>query len=379
VCIPATVLFGEVLAAVSLRRRRAHHTGVRPGLAVLVPAHDESSNCLATIDDIKRQLRPGDRLLVVADNCTDDTAAVAAAAGAEVVERSDPERIGKGYALDFGIAHLAVHAPEVVIIVDADCRLAEGALDRLAQRCAAAGRPVQALYLMHAADHSPITHRVAEFAWSIKNEVRPLGLAALGFPCQLMGTGMALPWEAVQRVDLASGHIVEDLKLGIDLALAKRPPLFCPDARVTSTFPLSDAATQSQRTRWEQGHLGLIFSTAPRLLARAIVRRDLQLLMMALDLAVPPLVLLMLLLVAILAATAIGASLGASAVPLGISLAAAALFSIALMMAWACFGRTILPLRSFPELGAYLLAKLGLYGRLAAGGHQTRWVRTDRE
>jgi glycosyltransferase involved in cell wall biosynthesis len=348
-------------------------------VAVLVPAHDESSNCLSTIGDIKGQLRPGDRLLVVADNCTDDTAAVAAAAGAEVVERRDPQRIGKGYALDFGLAHLQADAPDVVVVVDADCRLAEDALDRLAERCAATGRPVQALYLMHAPDHSDITRRVAEFAWCVKNEVRPLGLATLGFPCQLMGTGMALPWDGAQCVDLATGHIVEDLKLGVDLALVRRPPLFCPEARVTSAFPASDAATKSQRARWEQGHLGLIFSTAPRLLLRAIVRRDLQLIMMALDLAVPPLVLLMLLLVAGIATAAIAAGLGASVVPFGIVLAAATLFSVALIMAWARFGRTILPLRSFPELGSYVLAKLELYGRLAAGSHQTRWVRTDRD
>src|SRR5262245_12401856 len=69
-------------------------------IAVLVPAHNEGINLLPTLADIKAQLRAADRLLVVADNCSDDTAVVAAEAGADVVVRNDPNRKGKGFALD---------------------------------------------------------------------------------------------------------------------------------------------------------------------------------------------------------------------------------------------------------------------------------------
>ena len=53
-----------------------------------------------------------DRLLVIADNCEDDTAIVAATAGAEVIERHDLARRGKGYALESGLRHLGSAAPE---------------------------------------------------------------------------------------------------------------------------------------------------------------------------------------------------------------------------------------------------------------------------
>src|SRR5262249_48039154 len=155
---------------------------------VLVPAHDESQSILPTLADIKAQLGSADRLIVVADNCSDDTAAIAAAAGAEVVARNEPTRIGKGYALDFGLRHLARDPRDVVIMIDADCRLADGALATLASACATTRRPVQALYLMHAGDGAQRNSAVAEFAWRIKNWVRPLGLRALALPCQLMGT-----------------------------------------------------------------------------------------------------------------------------------------------------------------------------------------------
>src|SRR5262249_28274109 len=140
------------------------------------------------------QLAPGDRVLVVADNCADDTAAVAAAAGAEVVQRRDPMCRGKGYALDFGVRHLAQDPPDVVIVVDADCAVAPGALARLASECSAGGRPVQALYLMHAPPGAGLRTRIAAFAWIVKNKVRPLGGQRAGWPCLLMGTGMAFGW-----------------------------------------------------------------------------------------------------------------------------------------------------------------------------------------
>ncbi|MGO9682063.1 MAG: glycosyltransferase family 2 protein, partial [Beijerinckiaceae bacterium] len=192
--IPTTVFFIEVIAAIALAQQDYQvPPGNRPRqrVAVLLPAHNESTGILPTLADIMVQIRAGDRLLVVADNCTDDTAAVAAAAGAEVVDRNEPERKGKGYALAWGLRHLGTDPPEIVIIIDADCRVAEGVFDRLAAACAATHRPVQALDLMTAPNGSPVI-KVAEFAWRVKNWVRPLGLRGLGLPCQLMGTGMAL-------------------------------------------------------------------------------------------------------------------------------------------------------------------------------------------
>src|SRR5206468_2174628 len=99
---------------------------------------------------------------------------------AEVIERVDPANHGKGYALDYGLQHFRLDPPEIVVILDADCRLAENAIDQLITACALTHRPVQASYLMTAPKDSRIDHRVAEFAWRVKNWLRPLGLGALG-------------------------------------------------------------------------------------------------------------------------------------------------------------------------------------------------------
>ena len=127
-----------------------------------------------TLENILAQFLVGDRLLVVADNCSDDTAAVAMAAGAEVIVRVDPSKAAKGYALDFGFKHLSLDPPAIVIVVDADCTIAEGTIDWLAATCAMSHRPVQALNLMTAPAGSPIKYQVAEFAWRVKNWLRPI-------------------------------------------------------------------------------------------------------------------------------------------------------------------------------------------------------------
>ena len=71
----------------------------------------------------------------------------------------------------------------------------------------------------------------------MKNHLRPLGLQALGLPCQLMGSCMAFPWGVLSSVNLADAEVVEDLKLGLDLAAAGKPPLFQPQGLVSSHFP----------------------------------------------------------------------------------------------------------------------------------------------
>jgi len=370
----------EVVVGLTVRRRddANSHPAPRLPVAVLIPAYDESSGLLPTLQDVSAQMCSGDRIIVVADNCSDDTAAIAAAAGAEVVERKDAAKRGKGYALAFGRDRLAESPPSIVIIVDADCRVEEHAIDCLARTCLATGRPVQALDLMVCADASPPDLRVAEFAWRIKNWIRPLGLKALGFPCQLMGTGMAFPWAIIRDAQLATGNIVEDLKLGLDLARAGYAATFCPSARVTSAFPASDHGVQSQRARWEKGHIALIATAAPSLMLSGMLRRDPQLVMQALDLAIPPLTLLASLLVYVLTITSLAALFGLPRFPLYITATAFFLFVLALFLAWQSIGRDLLPMGQLRHVIGYFLKKIPLYRRMLTGRGSSQWIRTDR-
>ena len=376
--VPALVLFAQVLLACLPVRSRPGADGRRPRVAVLVPAHNEALIIRSTLASVAPQLLAQDRLLVVADNCTDDTAQLARSAGAEVVERDSDLLRGKGYALDFGVRHLAQRPPEVVIIVDADCQVGEGAIDLLARRCLEASRPVQALYLMRAPAGAGLKVQIAEFAWRVKNLVRPRGWARLGLPCQLMGAGMAFSWRDLAAVDLANGHLVEDLKLGLDFCRIGKPPLFCPDAQVTSQFPLSQEGLSSQRTRWEHGHLGVILAEVPKLLVSAVTRRNAPLLAMTLDLLVPPLALLVMALVGVACVAWLAALLFGITAPAWVATGALVMLGVAVLLAWGRFSRELIPFSVLLYAPFYAARKIPLYlGFLIK--RQVEWVRSKRD
>lgn len=376
--LPVAVFCCEVAAGLLLPRRRPSATAtpaIRPRIAVIVPAHDEEGTLAPTLRNLRRQLRPGDRLVVVADNCSDRTAAVAAAEFAEVVVRDDPAARGKGYALHAGVRHVAGDAPAVVVFVDADCRLGHGALDELAGTAWATGRPAQGCYLILAPPSGHHGLPVAEFAQVVKNRIRPRGLQALGLPCQLAGSGMAFPWPLIATAELASGETVEDLKLGLACAMAGRPPLYCPDATIVSEFPTSRRGAAAQRQRWQQGHLHQIAGAIRPLLA-GLARRDAGLVALVLDLMVPPLTLLLLanLVLAILGAAAL--PWGGSALALAIPVLNLAGLSGAILAAWASEHGTGSDAR-LAALLSYLASSVALVPRLLSGKPR-RWVRTER-
>lgn len=212
------VLATQAAAALALEDRPRASSAARPRTAILVPAHDEAGAIAATVASLKRQTVARDRIVVVADNCSDETADLAAKAGAEVVVRNDPSQNGKGFALEAGLDYLRTDPPGVVVFIDADCRLSDGGLDVLARDCAVAAAPIQCLDLMRTDPAGANQSRLAEFAWRVRNDLRPTGFARLGLPCQLFGTGMALPWAIAHPTDCATSHVAEDLAMGLCFA-----------------------------------------------------------------------------------------------------------------------------------------------------------------
>lgn len=365
------------IAAALLRRRSITVPPASPRSAVIIPAHNEAGSIRRTIACILATRPAGARVLVVADNCTDATAEIASEAGADVIARRDPARRGKGFALHHGLGALAADAPDIVIFVDADCLVDPGTLDTIARLSFASSRPVQARYAMQSPPSAAPLDNVGRFAWTVKTFVRPLGAARLHWPCQLMGTGMAIPWNLLGHVDLASGHLAEDLKLGADLALAGSPPMFCPEVRVTSFFPPGEAGKRSQRTRWEHGHLAVISEYGAPLVTAAIRKRNLPLLAFALDLCVPPLSLLVFAVMAtVLASLGLLAATGAAA-PLLLSSSAMALLGISIAIAWWRFGRDTLSPRDLVLAPAYCMSRLPSFWRFLFR-RQIDWIRTER-
>lgn len=377
--VPVTVVAVECVAALFVRTAsRGKLSASRGSVAILIPAHNEELSIATTVTQLREQLVPGDRLLVVADNCSDGTALAARQAGAEVIERHDEHQRGKGFALAFGVDALREAPPAVVVIVDADCRVEPGGIAALVLQCELTKLPAQAAYAMTAPPNPSTRDRVSGFAFLFKNIVRPSGLAALGMPCLLTGSGMAFPWDAIEKAQLQTGDIVEDMRIGIELAINGTPPMFCPAARVWSALPGQRSAAYTQRTRWEHGHLASMLRFVPRLAWHGLSKLRVKLIALALELGVPPLSLLVAGLSVVIVACAALGLFGGSWVPLIVAGSACALLTLGVFLGWARFGREVISLSTLLTVPIYLVWKLPMYAKFLFKP-QKRWVRTVRE
>jgi cellulose synthase/poly-beta-1,6-N-acetylglucosamine synthase-like glycosyltransferase len=379
IAIPAAIFSLEIAAALPSQKKPQETWDKinRPPIAVLVPAHNEKDTIESSLRALKLQLRPFDRLLVVADNCTDETAMLARRAGAEVIERHDLVNRGKGFALDYGVAHLASNPPPVVVIVDADVRPADGALDRLAEQAARTGKPTQGVYLLRQAAQGA-QNPISMLAFQVRNHVRPLGLSRLGGPSPLFGAGMAFPWTVIANAPLASPHLTEDVALALDLAAQGHTPKLCADALIEGESAPTDTAAVKQRRRWEHGHLSLICSAAPKTLWKGLTHGRFGAIALAMDVMVPPLSLLLMLVSTATVLTWAGEAFGL--LSLNLALAQSAVFVIlmtALLTAAIRFSPSGARGKQLLAMARYAAGKLPIYAAFLFKRQKT-WERTDR-
>jgi cellulose synthase/poly-beta-1,6-N-acetylglucosamine synthase-like glycosyltransferase len=361
-----------------MRRRVVQSPAERLPTAIIIPAHNEADGIARTVLSVTSQMRPFDRVLVVADNCTDATAEIARTAGAEVLERTDLNLRGKGYALDAGLKAIAQDPPPFVVFIDADCIIEAGGLDALVRASNTQNGAVQAVNLMLAPADASLGTKVAEFAFLIKNKVRPKGLARMGVGCQLTGTAMAFPWAVIRDANIASGNLVEDMKLGLDLTLTGKPPTLCETSYIYSFFPQSKTGATTQRQRWESGHIATI-TEALRSLPKVQILKEPKLALWMLDLLIPPLSLLLLSLI-IVGLTEIGLiiSFDMPAGPFTLTMLALMWLLGTTSLAWIKYGRAALPPKDLIQVLPYVFSKIPLYLTIISGRQNRSWIRTDR-
>jgi hypothetical protein len=332
-------LYLLVLAIAALFHRGSAEAGAAPStrVIVLVPAHDEAALIARCVRSLREQDYPAGlhRVVVIADNCADGTAAIARAAGASVLVRDVPGVRGKGRALRWAIDRVLGEesAPDAIAIVDADAVAGPSFLRTLVRPLEAGAGAVQGESLLAEDGSSRTALRMAAFL--LMNRVRPAGRAVLGLPCNLCGNGMLLardvlvahPWEAFTSA--------EDLEYTLQLRRAGVRPVFARGAILLSAAAPNRRAAAQQQLRWEGGKAHLARALVPGLAGQALRERRPLLLDAAFELALPPLGLL-----------AAGALAGTSA---GVALALSGVLPAAALAPW------LLALASIP---VYVLAGL---------------------
>ncbi len=247
------------LAALYSRRVSRKPDVPRTRFLVVIPAHDEESGIAATARSCLSLEYPEGlfEVLVIADNCSDDTASIARQQRATVVERQDPDKKSKGHAIKFLIDRLQESGQfadlDALVVIDADTTVSTDLLLAFAGSIEAGQDWIQCFYSVANPDTSWRT-RLMAYAFTLFNGVTPLGQSVLGLSAGFRGNGMCFSTRGLQRVPWRCFGLVEDMEYSWNVRIAGGKIAYLPDVRVLGVMlGQGGKAAISQRRRWEFG------------------------------------------------------------------------------------------------------------------------------
>ena len=346
---------------------------------VIVPAHDEAAVIEAAVASLRKLDWPAEsfRILVVADNCSDATAALARAAGADVIERFDTTLRGKGYALALAFQHSQARKwADAVVVVDADTQVSANLLEAFSARIETGAKAVQAHYGV-SNPHASWRTRLMTIAMASFHRVRSRARERLQLSSGLRGNGWCVTQRLLRQVPYRAYSLAEDIEYGIDLGLAGYRVHYADEAQVSGMMVSGEEASRTQRQRWEDGRMQLIRSRALPLLKAATGPDGGVCLDLALDLLVLPLSYV----AANVALLIMLASLGTLAAPslepwLWLGLACAASIGLYVLRGWSLSGVGLRGLVDLLRAPFFVLWKLL---SMLRPHNSAEWVRTKRE
>jgi cellulose synthase/poly-beta-1,6-N-acetylglucosamine synthase-like glycosyltransferase len=370
-------LLGLTLLSAALPPRAPSSRKLR--FDIIVPAHNEEPVLANVIRSLQALDWPADqfRVVVVADNCTDATAAIAAAAGAHVMQRIDPEHRGKGYALDFGFkASRARGWADAVVVVDADAQVSPNLLESFACRIERGEHAIQAHYGVSNTSASWRT-RLLSIAKAAFHIVRSRGRERVRASCGIRGNGWAVTHTLLDQVPYKAFSLTEDLEYGISLGMAGFRVAYADEAHANAEMVSAESAARKQRQRWESGRFQLIRNMTVPLLRQAVRKRSLVCLDLACDLMVLPLSYVVLNVLALLVLAVIATlAQPLMQVWIWVGLGCVAALVLHILRGWQLSGAGLQGLVDLARAPFFLLWKIVVMLR---GNQSKEWVRTKRE
>lgn len=271
-----TVYLSAVTVAGALPRPQDLRVTGEHRFVVLIPAHNEVSMVGVAISSVlasdSRTCRR--RCLVIADNCTDETAEVARVAGAEVWERHDDVNRGKGAALAWALRRLLDEPTwDACTILDADGQVQPSFFDVVSGRLADGARVVQAERYVANVTESRVS-QMAAIGMAANGVLRLRGRSRFGAASKLLGTGMTFSRDVLAEHPWTAAGLVEDAEYGFGLLRAGVRPVYEPGCRLLDVMPTTRLAAGVQRTRWERGRVQLRRAVLVPAMAEGLRRRD---------------------------------------------------------------------------------------------------------
>ena len=385
-CLPAFYLGLATWRAVIFRYFRQDNEGAGhesfPGLsgtiAFVIPAHNESDVIIRTILSLKALTDKDFTINIVADNCTDNTAALARENGAIVYERHDTTKKSKGHALAWLIPQvLADHAkkagrdPLAVVVVDADATMSPSSATFARQRFAKGQKILQSAYVLDSGASG--RSKVMSIAFSAINVVRGYARASLDVSDTFKGNGMWFRADVIKNHPWQAFSLAEDLEFGLMLRRAGYKIEFFGESVVTGLPGEGDAASSNQRARWESGRLALVIAELPKTFTAWINRPSWSEFDLMMELATPPLTFYVM---TIAAAAVLSLLFG---LPLWLPMTALLCLTCHLVAAIPLGGHPWSAVWDLAGIPLFFLWKILLLPRIWRDRASKVWIRTDRD
>ncbi len=229
--------------------------------------------------------------MVIADNCTDETAKLAQSYGSRVFERQDESRRGKGFALQWIFEDLKkkgqFNAYDAFVIIDADTVLEPSFLKAMDVRIRRGEMAIQGYYDVINPEASPMAS-LSYLGFALSRNLRYKGRTRIGWSSNLLGNGMCFSKKLISRFGWQATSIVEDMEHAVMLRLNGIRVSFAPEAFVFAEIPETFRGSRVQRSRWDIGRFQVRNRYLLQLVKKAIKKRDISYLDTAMELIIPP-------------------------------------------------------------------------------------------
>lgn len=258
-----TTVFMLYQLSISLAAFRSKKYVIPPDIhqhrfAALIAARNEEKVIGSLIKSIKEQNYPKDLIdiIVIADNCDDDTAEVARRAGAIVYERFNKNEVGKGYVLKFVFEKILSERDvyDAFCVFDADNLVEKDFFAHMNFALSKGAQLAQGYRDMKNPSDNWIAGGHSIFYW-MENRFFDYARDEMGLSAIINGTGFMVTSDYIRRYGYDVHTVTEDVELTVQSVINGERVAWVPQAKVYDEQPVTLSQSMAQRSRWVSGFI----------------------------------------------------------------------------------------------------------------------------
>lgn len=275
VCIFFFVCYAYQMVYIAIpfvKKDKPHKEVKNHRFAVLISARNESAVIAILLESIKNQTYPSELVdvFLVADNCTDNTAEIGRSCGANVYERFDNVKVGKGYALNYALNKINEEYGEnhfdAYFVFDADNVLDPNYIEEM-NKTFSDGYKIITSY-RNSKNYGDNWISAGYALWFLReskflNYPRML----LNTSCAISGTGFMFSKDIIKDTDGWNYYLLtEDIEFTADHVTRDYKIGFCKNAMLYDEQPNGFKQSVRQRMRWAKGYFQVFSNYGTRLI-----------------------------------------------------------------------------------------------------------------